>query len=138
VGSRQVLERRQGVSGFEPHDAGGGSLIVTGNTSTLRGKASFAGFAPTKAAQRILAESIARQMGPKGVHVAYLMIDAVIDVPWTRERMKDAPDDFFIQPDAIAEEAWHIAISRSRPGPSSSRSGRSARIGELTGSAGVS
>jgi NAD(P)-dependent dehydrogenase (short-subunit alcohol dehydrogenase family) len=87
----------------------GGALIITGNTSALRGKANFAGFAPTKAAQRILAESIARQMGPKGVHVAYLMIDAVIDVPWTRERMKDAPADFFIQPAAIAEEAWHIA-----------------------------
>jgi NADP-dependent 3-hydroxy acid dehydrogenase YdfG len=90
-------------------DAGGGALIVTGNTSALRGRANFAGFAPTKAAQRILAESIARQMGPKGVHVAYLLIDAVIDVPWARERMKDAPDDVFIQPAAIADEAWHIA-----------------------------
>src|SRR6201997_4370836 len=64
----------------------GGALICTGNTSALRGKANFAGFAPTKAAQRILAESIAREMGPKGIHVAYLMIDAVIDLPWTRER----------------------------------------------------
>ena len=88
---------------------GGGALIVTGNTSALRGKARFAGFAPTKAAQRILAESIAREMGPKGLHVAYLMIDAVIDVPWTRERYKDAADDFFIRPAAIADEAWHIA-----------------------------
>lgn len=90
-------------------DAGGGSLIVTGNTSAQRGKANFAGFAPTKAAQRILAESIAREMGPKGLHVAYLLIDAVIDVPWTRARFKDAKDDFFIKPAAIAEEAWHIA-----------------------------
>ncbi|MGH6963659.1 MAG: SDR family NAD(P)-dependent oxidoreductase [Phenylobacterium sp.] len=88
---------------------GGGALIVTGNTSSLRGKAKFAGFAPTKAAQRILAESIAREMGPQGLHVAYLMIDAVIDVPWTRERYKDAADDFFIRPAAIADEAWHIA-----------------------------
>jgi NAD(P)-dependent dehydrogenase (short-subunit alcohol dehydrogenase family) len=87
----------------------GGALICTGNTSALRGKANFAGFAPTKAAQRILAESIARELGPKGVHVAYLMIDAVIDVPWTRERFKDKPDDFFIQPSAIADEAWHLA-----------------------------
>jgi len=88
---------------------GGGALIVTGNTSSLRGKAKFAGFAPTKAAQRILAESIAREMGPQGLHVAYLMIDAVIDVPWTRERYRDAADDFFIRPAAIADEAWHIA-----------------------------
>jgi NAD(P)-dependent dehydrogenase (short-subunit alcohol dehydrogenase family) len=87
----------------------GGALICTGNTSALRGKANFAGFAPTKAAQRILAESIARELGPKGIHVAYLMIDAVIDVPWTRERFKDKPDDFFIQPAAIADEAWHLA-----------------------------
>ena len=90
-------------------DGGGGSLIVTGNTSALRGKANFAGFAPTKAAQRILAEAIAREMGPKGVHVAYLVIDAVIDVPWTRERWKDAPDDYFIKPAAIAEEVWRLA-----------------------------
>src|SRR4029453_13967203 len=52
--------------------AGGGALVVTGNTSAERGRANFAGFAPTKAAQRILAESIARPMGPKGLHVAYL------------------------------------------------------------------
>jgi len=90
-------------------EAGGGALVVTGNTSSLRGKAKFAGFAPTKAAQRILAESIAREMGPKGLHVAYVMIDAVIDVPWTRERFKEATDDFFIKPEAIADEAWHIA-----------------------------
>lgn len=90
-------------------EAGGGSLIVTGNTSALRGKANFAGFAPTKAAQRILAEAIAREVGPKGLHVAYLVIDAVIDVPWTRERFKEAPDDFFIAPNDIAGEVFHLA-----------------------------
>ena len=89
--------------------AGGGAIIITGNTSAVRGRANFAGFAPTKAAQRILAESIAREMGPKGVHVAYLMIDAVIDLAWTREQFKGKPDDFFITPDAIADEAFHIA-----------------------------
>jgi len=89
-------------------NAGHGSLIVTGNTSALRGRARFAGFAPTKAAQRILAESMARDLGPKGVHVAYLIIDAVIDVPWARERHPDKPDDFFIKPDAIADEVFHL------------------------------
>lgn len=89
--------------------AGNGALIITGNTSALRGKASFAGFAPTKAAQRILAESLARDLGPQGVHVAYLVIDAVIDVAWARERFKDAPDDFFIQPASIASEVFHLA-----------------------------
>jgi short-subunit dehydrogenase len=88
--------------------AGEGAIVVSGNTSALRGKANFAGFAPTKAAQRILAESIARELGPKGVHVAYVLIDAVIDLEWTRKRFADAPDDFFIKPAAIAEEIWHV------------------------------
>jgi NADP-dependent 3-hydroxy acid dehydrogenase YdfG len=87
---------------------GSGALIVTGNTSALRGKANFAGFSPTKAAQRILAEAIARDVGPKGVHVAYIVIDAVIDLEWTRTRFPEAPDDFFIKPDAIADEIWHV------------------------------
>jgi len=89
--------------------AGEGAIIATGNTSAFRGKANFAGFAPTKAAQRILVEAIAREIGPKGVHVAYVMIDAVIDLEWTRKRWPDAPDDFFIKPAAIADEVWHVA-----------------------------
>jgi NAD(P)-dependent dehydrogenase (short-subunit alcohol dehydrogenase family) len=86
-----------------------GAILATGNTSAYRGKASFAGFAPTKAAQRILAESLARSLGPKGIHVAYLAVDAVIDLPWTRSRFADKPDDFFARPDAIADVAWTIA-----------------------------
>jgi NADP-dependent 3-hydroxy acid dehydrogenase YdfG len=89
--------------------AGKGAIIVTGNTSAQRGRANFAGFAPTKAAQRILAEAMARDLGPKGVHVAYIVIDAVIDVQWARERFKGKPDEFFIAPAAIADEAWHVA-----------------------------
>jgi len=90
-------------------EAGEGAIVVTGNTSALRGSPKFAGFAPTKAAQRILAESLARDLGPKGVHVAYLVIDAVIDVPWAREMYSKAPDDFFIQPKSIAAEVFHLA-----------------------------
>ncbi|HRO59724.1 MAG TPA: SDR family NAD(P)-dependent oxidoreductase [Burkholderiaceae bacterium] len=88
--------------------AGDGAIIATGNTSALRGKSRFAGFAPTKAAQRILAESMARELGPQGVHVAYLVIDAVIDVPWTRKARPNAPDEFFIRPADIADEIWHV------------------------------
>jgi NAD(P)-dependent dehydrogenase (short-subunit alcohol dehydrogenase family) len=88
--------------------AGGGALLVTGNTSAFRGKAAFAGFAPTKAAQRILTEAIAREMGPRGVHASFMMIDAVIDVHWARARFPDKPDDFFIKPSDIAEEVWHV------------------------------
>jgi short-subunit dehydrogenase len=89
--------------------AGEGTIIVTGNTAAQRGRAAFAGFAPTKAAQRILAESLARDLGPKGVHVAYLVIDAAIDVPWQRELQPDKPDDFFISPKSIADEIYHLA-----------------------------
>ncbi len=90
-------------------EAGGGAIITTGNTSAYRGKAKFAGFAPSKAAQRILIESIAREAGPRGVHAAYVAIDAVIDLEWTRARFKDAPDDFFCKPADIAGECFHIA-----------------------------
>lgn len=88
---------------------GEGAIIASGNTSALRGRANFAGFAPTKAAQRILAEAIARDLGPKGVHVAYVVIDAVIDLAWTRKRWPEAPDDFFIKPADIAAEIFHVA-----------------------------
>ena len=54
---------------------GNGAIIVTGNTSARRGKPWFATTAPTKAAQRILAEAIAREVGPKGIHVSYILID---------------------------------------------------------------
>ncbi len=89
--------------------AGTGVILATGNTSAYRGKAAFAAFAPSKAAQRILIESTARALGPKGVHAAYVAIDAVIDVPWTRQAMPDQPDEFFCKPADIAEECHHIA-----------------------------
>jgi NAD(P)-dependent dehydrogenase (short-subunit alcohol dehydrogenase family) len=88
---------------------GKGVILCTGNTSAYRGKAGFAGFAPSKAAQRILLESIARRVGPDGVHAAYVAVDAVIDVAWTRERFPDRPDSFFARPDEIADECFRIA-----------------------------
>lgn len=90
-------------------EAGSGVIMASGNTSAQRGKPNFAGFAPTKAAQRILAESMARSFGPKGIHVAYILIDAVIDLEWTRKMMPDADDDYFIQPSAIADTAFQVA-----------------------------
>lgn len=88
---------------------GHGVILATGNTAAYRGKSFFAGFAPTKAAQRILLEATARSLGPKGVHACFVAIDAVIDLPWTRERYADHPDDFFCQPDDIAENCYTIA-----------------------------
>jgi short-subunit dehydrogenase len=102
--------------------AGHGSIIVTGNTASLRGVPNYALFAPTKAAQRILAQALARDLGPKHVHVGYVTIDAAIDAPWLGEGGRTRPhwleppaswklprDDYFAQPHAIADEVFHIA-----------------------------
>ena len=91
-------------------EAGKGAIIVTGNTAAMRGSPKFAYFAPTKAAQRILAESMARELGPKGVHVAYVLVDAAIDTPRTRPVFwPDEGDEFFCKPSAVAEEVYHVA-----------------------------
>lgn len=90
-------------------ERGTGAVICTGNTSAYRGLANFSGFAPTKAAQRILAESMARFLGPQGIHVAFVAIDAVIDLAWTRKRFADKPDDFFCKPADIAGEVWRLS-----------------------------
>jgi len=88
---------------------GSGAIIVTGNTSAWRGKPNFSGFAPTKAAQRILAEAMARELGPQGVHVAYVVIDAIIDIRWTRRQFPDVPEERFCKPADIAEVVYQTA-----------------------------
>ncbi|MDP6352326.1 MAG: SDR family NAD(P)-dependent oxidoreductase [Alphaproteobacteria bacterium] len=88
---------------------GEGAIVVTGNTGALRGVPSFVGFSPTKASQRILAECLARDLGPKGVHVAYVVVDALIDMPFARRRFTDRPDDAFAKPDELADEIFHVA-----------------------------
>ena len=91
-------------------ERGSGAIVVTGNTAAFRGVPNYAVFAPTKAAQRILAQALARDLGPKGVHVAYVSIDAAINTPWTRIPFNpDKPEEFFSHPDAIAEEIYHVA-----------------------------
>jgi len=100
-------------------DAGTGTIIVTGNTAALRGIPTYALFAPTKAAQRILAQSLARDLGPKGIHVAYVIIDAAINAPWlgperpfwleAPDHWADKPEDYFANPTAIADEVFHVA-----------------------------
>lgn len=91
-------------------ESGQGAIIATGNTAAFRGIPRYAAFAPTKAAQRILAQALARDLGPRGIHVAYLNIDAVIDTPWTRDAFHpDEPDEFFSLPRDIAEEAFRVA-----------------------------
>lgn len=95
-------------------DRGEGAIMVTGNTSSFRGIPMRPAFAPTKAAQRILAQSLSKDLGPKRVHVGYITIDAAIDAPWRKETWpppgwEGKPDDYFAHPDAIADEVYHIA-----------------------------
>ena len=85
-----------------------GSIVVIGATASRRGGAKTAAFAPGKAAQRSLAESMARHLWPAGIHVSLIIIDGVIDIPSTRARMKDKPDTFFLKPADIAETAFHL------------------------------
>jgi NAD(P)-dependent dehydrogenase (short-subunit alcohol dehydrogenase family) len=89
--------------------AGHGVIVVTGATASWRGGAGTAAFAAAKSAQRSLAQSAARSLGPQGIHVAYVIVDGVIDMPRTRAFFGDRPDEFFLAPDAIAQTVFHIA-----------------------------
>lgn len=99
---------------------GEGAIMVTGNTSSFRGVPRRPAFAPTKAAQRILAQSLAKDLGPQRIHVGYITIDAVIDAPWLEsapgaigarppENWPHKPEEFYADPSAIADEVYHIA-----------------------------
>jgi NAD(P)-dependent dehydrogenase (short-subunit alcohol dehydrogenase family) len=88
--------------------AGRGSIVFIGATASRRGNVKTAAFAPAKAAQRSLAESMARHLWPAGIHVAVVIIDGVVDLPRTRKTMPDKPDSFFVSPDDVAETVWQI------------------------------
>ena len=91
-------------------EAGKGAILVTGNTSATRGITNWGFFASTKAAQRILSDSIAREFGLRGIHTAYFIIDALIDTPRTRPTLgAGRPDEFFAKASAIAEEMFRVA-----------------------------
>jgi NAD(P)-dependent dehydrogenase (short-subunit alcohol dehydrogenase family) len=88
--------------------ASGGSIVIIGATASLNGAAGFVAFSAAKAAQRSLAQSLARQLGPEGIHVAHVVIDAVVDMPASRAMLPNRPDDFFAQPADIAEAIWFL------------------------------
>jgi NAD(P)-dependent dehydrogenase (short-subunit alcohol dehydrogenase family) len=91
---------------------GGGNIIVIGATSSRRGVARTAGFAPAKAAQKSLTESMARHLWPANIHVALVIVDGVVDLPRTRAlpMMRDKPDELFIAPDDLADTAFHLTV----------------------------
>lgn len=92
---------------------GSGSIIVSGATAALRGNVWTTAFAASKSAQRNLAQSLAKQLGPNGIHVAYIVIDGVIDTEDTRTNFApNEPDEFFMDPKDIAEAALMLARQR--------------------------
>src|SRR5262245_56455924 len=88
--------------------AGRGTIIFIGATASRRGGAKTAAFASAKAAQRSLAESMARHPWPAGIHVSLIVVDGVVDLPRTRAALPNAPDSFFVAPDAVAEIAFRL------------------------------
>lgn len=91
---------------------GRGTIFFTGATASLRGRAGLAGFAGAKHALRALAQSMARELGPEGIHVAHVVIDGPIDMPWIRENfpqlVEQRPPDGLLAPDDIAESFWTL------------------------------
>jgi NAD(P)-dependent dehydrogenase (short-subunit alcohol dehydrogenase family) len=91
---------------------GKGTILFTGATASVRGGAQFAAFAAAKNGLRAVAQSMARELGPKGIHVAHVVIDGMIDTVAVRnrfpERVKDLGPDAMLAPDAIAELFFQI------------------------------
>lgn len=91
---------------------GRGTIVFTGATASLRGGANFAAFAGAKHGLRALAQSMARELGPKGVHVAHVVVDGAIDTAFIRdsfpERYALKAQDGILNPDHIAENYWQL------------------------------
>jgi NAD(P)-dependent dehydrogenase (short-subunit alcohol dehydrogenase family) len=89
-------------------DERGGTIIFTGATSAIRGRGGALGFSSAKFAARGMAESMARELGPEGIHVSHVVIDGQILTPSASERSGDRPDEEFLDPEEIAESYWHL------------------------------
>lgn len=100
VVAKQVIPQMQKLSG--------GSMVIIGATASIKGGANFTPFASAKAAQRSLAQSMARYLDPQKIHVSYIIVDGVIDLDRTRKAMPDKPDDYFINPDHLAQSVWFL------------------------------
>jgi NAD(P)-dependent dehydrogenase (short-subunit alcohol dehydrogenase family) len=90
--------------------AGGkGVMLFTGATAGIKAGAKSVAFGPAKFAMRGLAQSLSRDLGPRGIHVAWINVDGSIDIPGARGRKPGLNDDDFLKPEAIAETYWHLA-----------------------------
>ena len=88
---------------------GGGVIIFTGATAGIKPFPTSAAFGPAKFAMRGLAQVMARDLQPQGIHVAYVNVDGAIDMPAIRERFPEITEDAMLKPSAIAETYWHLA-----------------------------
>jgi NAD(P)-dependent dehydrogenase (short-subunit alcohol dehydrogenase family) len=88
---------------------GRGVMLFTGATAGMKAGPKSVAFGPAKFAMRGLAQSLARDLGPKGIHVAWVNVDGVIDIPGRRERFPQLKEEDLLKPDAIAETYWHLA-----------------------------
>jgi NAD(P)-dependent dehydrogenase (short-subunit alcohol dehydrogenase family) len=93
---------------------GRGTILFTGATASLRGRRGMAAFAGAKSALRALAQSMARELGPEGIHVAHAIVDGAIDMPWIRENfpqiVEERGEEALLEPDAIAESYWQLHV----------------------------
>jgi NAD(P)-dependent dehydrogenase (short-subunit alcohol dehydrogenase family) len=89
-------------------EAGHGTILLTGASAALRGKARFSALAVGKFGLRALAQSMAREFGPRGIHVSHVIIDGQINTPRIQEMMPDREDHTMLSPDAIAETYWQL------------------------------
>jgi NAD(P)-dependent dehydrogenase (short-subunit alcohol dehydrogenase family) len=93
---------------------GRGTIIFTGATASMRGREGFAAFAGAKHALRALAQSMARELWPKNIHVAHTVIDGAIDTEWTRTNFPESyakkDRQGILNPDSIAETYWQIHV----------------------------
>lgn len=104
------LAGREAAKAMTPR--GRGTIIFTGATASVRGREGFAAFASAKHGLRALAQSMARELGPKGVHVAHTIIDGAIDTAWIAENFPDRyamkADDGILNPEHIADAYWTL------------------------------
>ncbi|MGB3641975.1 MAG: SDR family NAD(P)-dependent oxidoreductase [Rivularia sp. (in: cyanobacteria)] len=91
----------------------GGNIVIIGATASVKGGANFTPFASAKAAQRSLAQSMARYLDPQKIHVSYIIVDGVINSERTREWMSDKPEDYFMKSDDIADSVFFLTQQKS-------------------------
>lgn len=89
-------------------EKGNGTILFSGATSAVRGRAGAIAFSSAKHAMRGLASSLAREVGPHGIHVAHIIIDGVINTPSLRERYQLDEGEPLLEPDAIADTYWAL------------------------------